>query len=264
MVLRESLFTVPKMDCPSEERMIRMALDEVAGVQSIRCDLSERQVRVVHGADPQEVSARLERLGLGAALIETTATPGAAQVSDPIGEAQTLRIVLAINAVMFVGELAMAWFAQSAGLLSDSLDMFADAAVYGLALYAVGRSAHARTRTAHAAGWVQAALAIGALGEVVRRFLWGSAPEPPLMMVVATVALAANVACLWLVTRHREGGAHMKASVIFSANDVIANAGVIVAGLLVSWTGSRYPDLVVGAVIAVIVGLGARRILRLQ
>jgi Co/Zn/Cd efflux system component len=84
------------------------------------------------------------------------------------------------------------------------------------------------------------------------------------MMVVATVALAANVACLWLVTRHREGGAHMKASVIFSANDVIANAGVIVAGLLVSWTGSRYPDLVVGAVIAVIVGLGARRILRLQ
>jgi cation transport ATPase len=156
MVLRESLFTVPKMDCPSEERMIRMALDEVAGVQSIRCDLSERQVRVVHGADPQEVSARLERLGLGAALIETRATPGAAQVSDPIGEAQTLRIVLAINAVMFVGELAMAWFAQSAGLLSDSLDMFADAAVYGLALYAVGRSAHARTRTAHAAGWVQA------------------------------------------------------------------------------------------------------------
>lgn len=265
MVLRESLFAVPKMDCPSEERMIRMALDEVAGVQRIRCDLAERRVSVVHSADAQEIAARLGHLGLGAALIETTtATAAPAQVPEPADEAQTLRIVLAINAVMFVGELAMAWVAQSAGLLADSLDMFADAAVYGLALYAVGRSAQARMRTAHAAGWLQAALAIGAFGEVVRRFLWGSEPEPQLMMIVAAIALAANVACLWLVSRHRDGGVHMKASVIFSANDVIANAGVIVAALLVSWTGSSYPDLAVGAVIAIVVGLGARRILRLQ
>jgi Co/Zn/Cd efflux system component len=119
-------------------------------------------------------------------------------------------------------------------------------------------------RTAHVAGWLQAALALGALVEVVRRFVSGSDPEPPLMMAVAAVALVANVACLWLVSRHREGGAHMRASVIFSANDVIANAGVIFAGLLVAVTGSRYPDLVVGAVIAAVVLLGARRFLRLR
>jgi Co/Zn/Cd efflux system component len=264
-MLQESLFAVPKMDCPSEERMIRMALDDVVGVQSIRCDLAERRVRVVHAAEAQDITTRLEQLGLGAALIETTtAAAAAADVPEPAGEAQTLRIVLAINAVMFVGELAMAWAAQSAGLLADSLDMFADAAVYGLALYAVGRSAQAKTRTAHAAGWLQAALATGAFGEIVRRFVWGSEPEPPVMVIVAAVALTANVMCLWLVSRHRDGGAHMKASVIFSANDVVANAGVIIAGLLVYWTGSRYPDLVVGAAIAAIVGLGARRILRLR
>jgi Co/Zn/Cd efflux system component len=56
----------------------------------------------------------------------------------------------------------------------------------------------------------------------------------------------------------------MKASVIFSTNDVIANLGVIAAGAAVAWTGSRYPDLVIGAVIAGIVLLGARRILRLR
>ncbi len=84
------------------------------------------------------------------------------------------------------------------------------------------------------------------------------------MMSISAVALVANVACLWLVSRHREGGAHMKASVIFSTNDVIANAGVIAAGGLVGWTGSRYPDLVIGAVIAVLVLLGARRILGLR
>jgi Co/Zn/Cd efflux system component len=265
MALQESLFAVPKMDCPSEERMIRVALDGVAGIQSIRCDLGDRRVRVVHSADPEQVASRLEGLGLGAALIETTAATGpTADGSDPAREASTLRLVLAINAVMFVGEMLMAWVAQSASLLADSLDMFADAVVYGLALYAVGRSAPARTRTAHVAGWLQMALAIGALAEVVHRFVWGSDPEPPLMMVAAAIALAANVACLWLVSRHRDGGAHMKASVIFSANDVIANVGVILAGGVVAWTGSRFPDLVVGAVIAGIVLLGARRILRLQ
>lgn len=265
MTLQESVFAVPKMDCPSEERMIRVALDGLEGIEDIRCDLANRQVRVVHSANQQNIASRLERLELGATLLETIA--GSLPVgagTDSAQETRTLRVVLAINAVMFVGELLMAWFAQSAGLLADSLDMFADAAVYGLALYAVGRSAQIRTRTAHVAGWLQAALAIGALVEVARRFVWGSAPEPPLMMVVATVALVANVTCLWLVSRHRDGGTHMKASVIFSANDVIANAGVIVAGAVVAWTGSRYPDLVVGIVISAIVLLGARRILRLQ
>jgi Co/Zn/Cd efflux system component len=265
MTLQESRFAVPKMDCPSEERMIRMALDGVAGLASVRCDLGERRVVVVHAAAPSEVAARLAGLGLGAVLIETTAAVSSTvETSDPAGEARTLRIVLAINAAMFVAEIVVAWIAQSAGLLADSLDMFADAAVYGLALHAVGRSAMARTRSAHLAGWLQMALALVALVEISRRFISGSAPEPPLMMIMAGVALAANVTCLWLVSRHRDGGAHMKASIIFSANDVIANAGVILAGAIVLWTGSRLPDLLVGAVIAVIVLLGARRILRLR
>ncbi|MCA9675147.1 MAG: cation transporter [Myxococcales bacterium] len=268
---QESLFAVPKMDCPSEERMIRVALDGVAGVGAIVCDLAGRRVRVRHDGGAAEIAARLDGLGLGATLIETAEVGDGAgagdddgAVDDPVREARTLRLVLAINAVMFVAELVTAWFAQSAGLLADSLDMFADAAVYGLALYAVGRAARARVRTAHVAGWLQAVLAVGALVEVVRRFVAGSEPEPPLIMAVASVALVANVVCLWLVSRHKAGGAHMKASVIFSTNDVIANLGVIGAGALVGWTGSRYPDLVIGGVIAGVVLLGARRILRLR
>lgn len=263
--MKESVYDVPKMDCPSEERMIRLALDDVPAVRGITCDLEGRVVRVQHDGDLDMITSRLAALGLGATYRETIATTAdPAPAPDSATEARTLRLLLAINAVMFVGEMAAAWFARSAGLLADSLDMFADAAVYGLALYAVGRSARAKVRTAHAAGWLQAALAIGAMLEVVRRFVRGSEPEPPLMIAVAAVALVANVACLWLVSRHREGGAHMRASVIFSANDVIANAGVIAAGVLVALTGSRYPDLVVGAAIAVVVLLGARRILRLR
>ena len=114
------------------------------------------------------------------------------------------------------------------------------------------------------AGWLQLVLALGALSEVVRRFFFGSEPESVLMMSVGTVALIANAACLILIAKKRDRGAHMKASYIFSANDVIANLGVIAAGVLVTWTGSPYPDLVVGTIIAVIVLTGARRILKLR
>jgi Co/Zn/Cd efflux system component len=266
MNLRETVFAVPKMDCPSEERMIRTALDGVPGVRGIACDLGARRVSVVHQGDATEIEARLAPLGLGASLVETVdaradALPAPA---DPAREARVLWTLLAINAAMFVVELGAAWLAESAGLLADSLDMFADAAVYGLALYAVGRSARAKLGTAHAAGWIQALLALGALAEVVRRTVAGGEPEPPLMMAVAAVALVANAACLWLVSKHRDGGAHMQASVIFSATDVLANLGVIVAGALVAVTGSQHPDLVIGALIAAVVLLGARRILRLR
>jgi len=165
---------------------------------------------------------------------------------------------------MFVVEIIVGWMAQSAGLIADSLDMFADAAVYGLALYAVGHSVKKKLKAAHISGWLQMILALGALSEVLRRFIFGSDPVSTLMMGFGLVALIANVTCLMLIFKNRESGAHMKASWIFSANDVIANLGVILAGFLVAWTGSRYPDLLIGLIIGVIVLTGARRILQLK
>lgn len=179
-------------------------------------------------------------------------------------EAKTLRWLLAINAAMFAVEIVTGWLAQSTGLLADSLDMFADAAVYGLALYAVGRDTGHQQRAARLSGWLQLLLALGALAEVLRRAWIGSEPEPMPMMGIALLALAANVACLALLARHRDGGVHMRASWIFSTNDVLANLGVIVAGALVAWSGSNIPDLAIGTLIAVLVLNGARRILRLQ
>jgi Co/Zn/Cd efflux system component len=181
----------------------------------------------------------------------------------PDVEAATLRVLLAINALMFAIELVAAILAQSTGLLADSFDMLADAAVYGLSLYAVGRPAALKRRAAHASGGLQLALALFAFSEVARRAVFGSAPEPPAMIVVSLAALAANVTCLALIHRHRHRGAHMEASCIFSANDVLANLGVIAAGTLVAWTGSPLPDLVIGAAIAALVLRGAVRILRL-
>ena len=81
------------------------------------------------------------------------------------------------------------------------------------------------------------------------------------MIAVGTIALFANVTCLLLLAKHRSGGAHMRASWIFSTNDVIANAGVIVSGLLVMLSGSRMPDLVIGAFVSTVVIRGGFRIL---
>jgi copper chaperone CopZ len=263
-----TVFAVPKMDCPSEERMIRMALADVEGVQSLSFDLPRRELAIVHHASVEPILSRLVPLGLGATVAESSPVAVEANASvgsgvDDAGEAKTLRLLLAINAVMFVFELTLGLWAKSAGLVADSLDMFADAAVYGLALYAVGKAVAMKKRAAHVAGWLQLVLALGALAEVVRRFIVGSEPESGMMMGVALVALVANVACLVLISGKRESGVHMKASYIFSANDVIANIGVIVAGALVAWTGSAYPDLVIGTVIGVVVLNGARRILKL-
>ncbi len=262
----KSVFAVPKMDCPSEERMIRMALDGEVGISDLRFDLQARTVTVVHAGDPAPLLAKLQPLGLGVRLSGTgKADPADVPVpADDATEARTLQVLLAVNAAMFVVELVAGWLAQSSGLIADSLDMLADAMVYGLSLYAVGKAAATKVRAAHVSGVFQGLLAIGVLADVARRLVAGSAPEAPAMIGISILALAANVSCLVLISRHRHGGAHMKASWIFSTNDVLANIGVIVAGALVAWTGSRIPDLVTGTAVGLLVLAGAVRILRLR
>ena len=265
-----SVYTVPKMDCPSEERMIRLALNGFEDIRGLSFDLSDRRLKVVHDGEAEPITAKLATLGLGASLQETAAADpesikalGGTAISAE-QESGTLRWLLGINAVLFVAEMTAGLIAHSTGLIAESLDNFADAAVYGLALYAVGHSVKMQVRAAHLAGVLQLILAVGVLAEVVRRFVFGSEPESLVMMGIAFIALIANTTCLLLISKHREGGAHMKASWIFSANDVVINLGVITAGALVAWTGSNYPDLIIGSIAGVIVLNGARRILALK
>jgi cation transport ATPase len=261
-----SRFKISKMDCPSEERMVRLALDGVDGIKGLSFDLPDRSLRVLHEGSIAPIDERLGTLGLGAALqsTEPASAEEEAAPSNAAEESKTLGVLLGINGVMFLVELTLGYFAQSAGLIADSLDNFADAAVYGLALYAVGRAARTKLKAARLAGVLQMILALGALTEVVRRFVYGSEPESLLMIAMGLLALVANVSCLLLISRKRDSGVHMKASWIFSANDVIANTGVIIAGALVAWTGSNYPDLIIGILIGLVVLNGARKILALK
>ncbi len=164
--------------------------------------------------------------------------------------------LLLINGLMFVIELTLGIIGQSTGLIADSMDMLADATVYAIAMYAVGRGLQAKIRAAHVSGVLQIVLAFGVILDVIRRFAFGSNPESTLMIVMGLVAFAANVVCLILIAKHRKGEIHMRASWVFSRNDVIANIGVIVSGGLVALLASPLPDLIIGFVISIIVMKG--------
>ncbi|MEG4593020.1 cation transporter [Microcoleus sp. F8_C2] len=178
-------------------------------------------------------------------------------------ERKTLRILLLINGTMFVVGIVAGVLAHSTALVADSLDMFADASVYTMSLYAVGKSAHHKNRAATLSGIFQITLAVMVVVDVIRRFVWGeSSPESGWMMGIAFLALIANSYGLYLLSKHRKGEVHMRASWIFTQNDVIANFSVIVAGLLVTLFNSRFPDLIVGFGIASLVVWGGISIIR--
>jgi len=179
---------------------------------------------------------------------------------NPQTEKNTLMALLAINGVMFLFEFVAGMLAESVALLADSMDMLADATVYGIALYAVGRAAHIKINAARLSGLFQFLLGTGLLIEITRRSIWGSEPVSLLMIGVGFLALIANVICLLLIAKHRQGEIHMRASWIFSRNDVIANIGVILGGVIVYFTASHWPDLIIGTFIAIIILRGAWQI----
>lgn len=177
-------------------------------------------------------------------------------------QGRVLILLLAINGVMFVAEIIAGVIGESTALIADSLDMLADASVYAIGLYAVGRSLLVKASAAYISGIFQVVLGTGVLFDIVRRFIVGSEPESLMMITVGVVALIMNSICLVLIYKHRQGEVHMQASWIFSKNDVIANLGVIAGGVLVAYSGSPWPDLVIGLVIGFIVIKGGAQIIK--
>ena len=173
-----------------------------------------------------------------------------------------LIMLLLINASMFFIEIVLGFISQSTALIADSLDMLADATVYAIGLYAVGRSALAKVRAAHLSGLFQILLGCLVLLDVSRRFVTGSEPHSLLMMAVGLLALCANLVCLKLISSHRDGEVHMRASWVFSKNDVIANLGILLAAVMVHVLDAGWPDLLIGLLIAVLVVRGGISIVR--
>ena len=151
------------------------------------------------------------------------------------------------------------------GLVADSLDMLADSFVYGISIFAIGRSLTLKKRVAKIAGYFQMTLAVLGFAEVLRRFLGAEQfPDFRMMIIVSLLALIANSLCLYILQKSKsKQEAHIEASLIFTSNDIIINIGVIIAALCVMWLNSMIPDLVVGTIVFLLVIQGAIRILKL-
>ncbi len=179
-------------------------------------------------------------------------------------QSKLLWSVLLINFGFFIIEMTTGLISRSMGLVADSLDMLADSFVYGLSLWAVGSTVLRKKKVARLSGYFQLTLALLGIIEVVRRFIeFEDMPDYRIMIGISILALIANAICLLLLQKSKSKEAHMKASMIFTSNDVIINSGVILAGVLVLLTQSKYPDLIIGSIVFLIVVRGAIRILKL-
>ena len=264
--MNRSTFHITQMDCASEEQMIRMKLEGNPDIRHLSFDIPNRTLMVLHEGSPDIVSNSINALNLGSTLTETVRHEGltATDAEKPETQRKLLWSVLLINFGCFVLEITTGLISRSMGLVADSLDMLADALVYGLALAAAGSTMQRKKNIAKAAGLFQLALAILGFVEVIRRFVGSDVPPAfTAMIVISLIALTGNALTLWLLQKSKSKEPHMRASMIFTSNDVIINLGVILAGVLVYFTDSNKPDLIVGSIVFIIVTRGALRILRL-
>lgn len=263
--MEKSIFEIAKMDCPSEERLIRMKLDNFSNIKNLDFDLENRKLTIYHDGLTNEIENAIDDLKLNSKKIGTEKLTIDIKIENRKIERQLLWTVLIINFGFFAVESITGLISKSMGLVADSLDMLADALIYGLSLYAVARAIQAKKNVAKLSGYFQMILAIVGLIEVIRRFV--SVDNPPnytTMIIVSIFALMGNGVCLYLLQRTKSNEAHVKASMIFTSNDVIINIGVILAGGLVYVFNSNKPDLIIGTIVFVIVTRGAVRILKIS
>lgn len=253
------------MDCPSEENLIRMKLDGIPSIRNLDFDIPNRHLTVFHTNDLDLIEKAIRDLNLGGKRISTEITDRT-DFEENQNQKKLLWTVLIINFAFFIIEMTTGIISKSMGLVADSLDMLADSFVYGISLLAVGGTIIKKKRIAKLAGYFQITLALIGFVEVLRRFFGTETlPNFNTMIIVSILALIANGACLYILQQSKsKEQAHMKASMIFTSNDIIINLGVIVAGLLVNWLHSNKPDLIIGTIVFILVIQGAFRILKLS
>ena len=180
----------------------------------------------------------------------------------PIAQRRMLRVVLWVNVVMFLAESVAGLLAHSTALFADSVDMLGDAIVYGFSLYAIERGAAWQARAALLKGIIMAAFGFGVLAQVALTLAKGLGPIPDVMGAVGLVAFAANLFCLALLWRRRSDDINMRSAWVCSRNDVLGNAGVLLAAAAVALTGSPWPDLIIGLLVAGVFGRSAVQVIR--
>ena len=166
------------------------------------------------------------------------------------GYRKVLWVALAVNAAMFVVEIAASAVSGSAALAADAVDFAGDAGNYALSIAALAAGGLWVSRAALAKGLAMAAYGIGVLVFAGWRLWLGVPPEPFTMSIIGFIALAANLGVAWLLYAYRNGDANMRSVWLCTRNDVLGNLAVLTAAAGVLGTGSIWPDVAVAAIMA--------------
>ena len=201
--MEKTTFEITKMDCPSEENLIRMKLDGISSIKNLDFDISNRRLTIFHSGQIDQIEKSILELNLGGQKLTTEKTDQT-EFKENSNQKKLLWTVLVINFAFFVIEMTTGLISKSMGLVADSLDMLADSFVYGISLFAVGGTLIRKKRIAKIAGYFQIILAIIGFAEVLRRFFGAEKlPDFTTMIFVSILALIANGICLYLLQKSK-------------------------------------------------------------
>ncbi len=175
---------------------------------------------------------------------------------------RALIAVIVINAVMFAVEMSAGALAGSQALKADALDFAADAATYGLSLWVIGMPVAKRSVVALLKGISLLLMGLWVMGSTLWLVFGPGVPVAPIMGAVGLLALAANVASVFILMRWRDGDSNVRAVWLCGRNDAIGNVAVIGAALAVGLTGTGWPDLLVAGIMAALFLSSATEIIR--
>jgi cation transport ATPase len=188
--VNKTIFEITKMDCPSEENLIRMKLDEISSIANLDFDIANRKLTVFHSGEIDQIEKSVVELNLGGKKISTEPTDQT-EFEENENQKKLLWSVLVINFAFFIIEMTTGIISKSLGLVADSLDMLADSFVYGISLFAIGGTLIKKKRIAKLAGYFQITLAIIGFVEVLRRFFGDEKlPDFSTMIIVSILHLS--------------------------------------------------------------------------
>ena len=195
----KTIFEITKMDCPSEENLIRMKLEGISSIANLVFDIPNRKLTVFYNGEIDKIEKSVFELNLGGKKISTEQTDKT-EFSENSNQKKLLWTVLGINFTFFLIEMTTGIISKSMGLVADSLDMLADSFVYGISLFAVGGTLTRKKQIAKLAGYFQITLAIIGFIEVLRRFFGDEKlPDFWTMIIISIFALIANGICLYIL-----------------------------------------------------------------
>jgi len=161
-----------------------------------------------------------------------------------------LWLVIAINASMFLVEMGAGALAGSQALQADALDFLGDSLTYGISLAVIGAALPVRAFAAFAKGISLTLMGLWVFGATAYHVLVLGLPRAEVMGIVGFLALAANVTSVLLLMRYKDGDANVRSVWLCSRNDAIGNVAVMIAALAVWATATKWPDLIVAAIMA--------------